>query len=67
MTVSRPGDGNTLGSGGLFALFGEFRAEFVNDALALQVPDLDARSGGSAEPVSVGREAESVDDVTGIE
>ena len=36
-------------------------------ALALEIEDLDACRGGSAEPVAVGGEDEGVDDVTGLE
>ena len=36
-------------------------------ALALKVEDLDARRGGSAEPVAVGGEDEGVDLVAGVE
>ncbi len=35
--------------------------------LALKVEDLDARCGCRAEPVAVGREDKSVDNVTGLE
>ena len=36
-------------------------------SLALKVEDLDAGGGGCAEPVAVGGEYESVDDVAGLE
>ena len=36
----------------------------VNDALGLQVPDLDGGSACSAQPVAVGGECQSVDDIT---
>ncbi|GIL85543.1 hypothetical protein Vretifemale_14047, partial [Volvox reticuliferus] len=32
-----------------------------------QIPDLDGRLGGSAQPVAVRREAQAMDDVTGIQ
>jgi hypothetical protein len=35
--------------------------------LALEIEDLDAASSGCAQPVAVGREDESVDDVTSLE
>lgn len=46
---------------------GELGLEVINDGLAVQVPDLDGRAGGSTEPVAVGAEDEGVDDVTGLE
>ena len=65
--VSRPLDRSALGVGRVLAHTGELGLELVNDALRLEVKDLDAARGGSTEPVSVGREAESVDSVTGLE
>ena len=41
--------------------------EVVDDRLGLEIEDLDARGGGSAEPVSVGGEDERVDDVSSLE
>jgi hypothetical protein len=65
LTISRPGEGNA--SGGLRVLGnGEFGLKLINDALALQIPDLDGRFGSSAEPVPVGAEDQRVDDVTSI-
>ena len=37
------------------------------DSLALQVEDLHAASGSRTQPVSVGREHQGVDDITGLE
>lgn len=45
----------------------ELRAEFVDDGLGFEIPNLDARFGRRAQPVAVRGEAETVDDVTGIE
>ena len=42
-------------------------AQIVNDGLAEQVPDLDGLGGGGTQPVAVGREDESVDDISGFE
>jgi hypothetical protein len=42
-------------------------AEGGKNPLALEVKDLDAAGSGSAEPVPVGREDKSVDNVTGLE
>ena len=39
----------------------------IERVLGLEVEDFDAGGGGSAEPVAVGREDESVDDVTSLE
>jgi hypothetical protein len=39
----------------------------IDNHLGFQVPDLDRVVGGGAEPVSVGREDEAVDDLTSIE
>ena len=67
LTVGGPGEREALGVGGVLANTGELGLELVNDALGLEVEDLDARSGGSAEPVSVGGEDKGVDSVTGLE
>jgi len=65
LTVSGPGHGQALGwNGGLVAhTAGDFGFEFLDHVLALQIPDLDDGSGGGAQPVAVGREAQGVDDV----
>jgi hypothetical protein len=42
----------------------EFRLQLINLALLLQIKDDDAAGGGSAEPVSVGREDKGVDLIT---
>lgn len=66
LTVSGPGKGDGLR--GLGVVVGErVRLELVDDRLGLQVKDLDARSGSSAQPVPVGGEDEGVDDVTGLQ
>ena len=41
--------------------------ELLDNDLLLQIPDLDDGASGSTEPVSVGREGESVDLVTSLE
>merc|ERR1711881_59898 len=66
VAVGRPGEGDA-GSRerlGLGISHGEVKLELIDDALALEIPDADAHVGGGAEPVPVGGEAESVDDVT---
>lgn len=65
LAVGRPGEGDTLRLTALLANLHVFRLELVNLALLLEVEDDDARGGGSAQPVAVGREDESVDLVTG--
>lgn len=66
-TVSRPGEAEALWVWGVLADTDELGAELVDDALGLEVEDLDASRGGSAQPVSVGREDEGVDGVTSLE
>merc|ERR1712072_227909 len=66
VAVGGPGerDARDRESLGLGVGHGELELELIHDTLALEVPDADAVVGGSAEPVPVGGEAESVDDVT---
>ena len=45
----------------------EVGAQLDDSRLALQVPDLDARGGGRAEPVAVGREGQRRDGVARVE
>jgi hypothetical protein len=63
-TVGRPCKGNALRVLGLLARVEEFRTDFIDKSLGLKVPDLDARAGGSAQPVAVRREGKSVDEIT---
>jgi hypothetical protein len=66
--LSVGGPGQRKSFRGLGVVGGEgFRLELVNDRLGLQVEDLDARLGGGAQPVSVGREDQGVDNVSGFE
>ena len=65
-TIGRPGEGDALGVLGLLTTVEEFRAELINNRLGLEIPNLDARVSGSAQPVAVGRESESVDDITSL-
>lgn len=67
LTVGGPGEREALGVGRVLANTGELGLELVDNALGLEVEDLDARGSGSAEPVTVGREDESVDSVTSLE
>jgi hypothetical protein len=64
--ISGPGKGNALGVQGLLTTLEEFGGELVNNGLGLEIPDLDARSSGSAEPVTVGGEDKGVDNVTSL-
>merc|ERR1719253_22340 len=66
VAVSGPCEGDARGwqSLGLRVGHRQVELELVDDALALEVPDSDAHVGGSAQPVAVGGEAQSVDDVT---
>jgi len=65
LTISRPGERDASRS--LSSLSNRhFRAKLIYDALAFEIPDLDAGFGGSAKPVPVGAENKGVDDVTSI-
>jgi len=66
LAISRPSQGNA-GRGLRVLGDGNFGAKLINNALAFQIPDLDAGLSGSAEPVPVGAEAKGVDDVASIE
>jgi len=65
-SIGRPGKGDTLWVLGLLAALKEFRAELINNGLGLEIPDLDARVGGSAQPVAVRREGEGVDNIASL-
>jgi hypothetical protein len=65
-TIGRPGKGDTLWVLGLLAAVKEFRAKLIDNGLGLKIPDLDARVGGSTQPVAVRREGEGIDDVTSL-
>lgn len=64
--ISGPGQAGAVGHKGVLAHRGNIDLELVNQALGLQIPDLDALGGGGAQPVSVGGEHEGVDDVTSL-
>jgi len=63
LTISGPGQGDSLRRVGLLADVRELGAELIDNRLGLQIPDLDARRGGGAQPVAVGGEDQGVDDV----
>jgi len=70
VTISVPAEGGNSGVLHLAALAEVLNGVLVevgNDALALQVPDLDGGVSTSAEPVSVGAEGEGVDGRSGLE
>lgn len=67
LAVRRPGKRQALGLRRVLAEARELGLELINDRLALQVEDLDARGSGSAQPVAVGRENKRVDNVTGLQ
>lgn len=67
MTVSRPSKRDTLRGSGFFAGFGEFRAEFIDNRFGFKVPNLDTATSGSTQPVTVGGEAECVDDIASFQ
>lgn len=76
-TISRPGEGDALDGGGFgvftffFGLFllgvMEGRFQGSDTLLGFKIPDHDSGGSGSAQPVSDGREAQSVDNVTSFQ
>lgn len=66
LAVCRPRKRQTLGLLSVLAKTRELRLELVHNRLALEVEDLDARSSGSAEPVTVRREHEGIHNVTSL-
>jgi len=69
--IAGPGEGETRGGvlSDLLDAGEEIGGVFVDlrdGELRLQVPDLDGFVGGSAEPVSVGGEAKSIDDISSL-
>jgi len=66
-TVERPAEARAVWGLRVLAHVRELRHEFVHNHLGLQVPNFDAGRSGRAQPVPVGGEHESVDDVFGSE
>mmetsp|Transcript_7944 Transcript_7944/g.20778 ORF Transcript_7944/g.20778 Transcript_7944/m.20778 type:complete len:342 (+) Transcript_7944:66-1091(+) len=60
--VGRPAEGDAVVDHRLLANRGELGGELVDDGFRLQIPDLDARVGGGAKPIAVGREDHRMDD-----
>lgn len=67
LAIGGPGQGDTLGVTALLALLNVLGLELINLALLLEVEDGDGAAGGSAQPVAVGGEDESVDLIAGVE
>ena len=65
--VRRPLQGGAERGDGLLAHRGELGVQFIDDGFGFEVPDLDAGLRRRAQPVPVRGEAQSVDDVPGIE
>jgi len=65
LAVSGPGERRALWHE-LLLWLGDLGLELVNDDLVLQVPNLDRVAGGSAQPVAVWREAQSVDVIAAL-
>jgi len=67
-TIGAPceGEGSWVSALGL-EVWAVVLVEIGDQALALQIPDLDARLGGGTEPIPGGTEAQAVDDVSSIE
>lgn len=58
---TRPGTGTVAARPSMWG--DNLRAQFLNGLLACQIPDLDGWTVGNAQPVTVGREAQGIDDV----
>jgi len=67
LTIGGPGEGSARRSLRLGGRRQNFRFQLVDDDFAFQIPDFDGGASGSAEPISVGREGESVDSVASVE
>jgi len=65
-SISRPSERDALWVLRLLTAVKELWAEFVNKGLGLEIPNLDARVGGSAQPIAVWREGKSVDDISSL-
>jgi len=66
VTIGRPGDRHGVGRGVNLGVSGG-QGDTIDGLLRLQIPDGDVSLGGSAQPVSSGRESHSVDDITSLE
>jgi hypothetical protein len=66
-SICAPVQAHAIRDLGLLADECEVRAQLVNNALAFQVPNLDARLSRGTQPVPVRAEAKRVDNITGIQ
>jgi len=67
-TISTPADRQTIGVRVLsLTQLSEFRTEFINNRLGLEIPDLDTVLGSSTEPVTVRREGQGVNERTSFQ
>jgi hypothetical protein len=67
LTIGRPSQTDTLRLTALLTNSGGLWLELIDLALLLEIEDNDAASGGSAEPVAVGREDKSVNLIVGVQ
>ncbi len=67
LSISRPSQANTLRQLGLLGFTLVFQGNVFNQLLGFKIPNLDARTSSSAQPVSVWREAKGIDDTVGIQ
>jgi len=63
LAIGGPGQGQALWLFGLRCGRDDLRAQFLDGLLACQIPDLDGWTVGNAQPVTVGREAQGIDNV----
>ena len=63
LAIAAPGQGQALWRIALGVEVDNFGAQLFHGLLACQIPDLDGWAVGHAQPVAVGRDAQSVDDV----
>jgi len=61
--ICRPGKASTLRN---LSILGLLRAESIDHYFGLEIPDLDGIVRGSTKPVTVGREAKSIDDLASV-
>ena len=66
LAISRPRERQALGLLRVLAEAGELGLDLVDNRLALEVKDLDARGSRSAQPVAVRRKDEGIDNVAGL-
>lgn len=63
LAIGGPSQGEALGLLGLGVGRDDLWAQLLDSLLACQIPDLDRWTVGNAQPVTVGREAQGIDDV----